>query len=70
MIDDKKARKVANYERLKVNGTIGILIAAKEKGFLTEIKSSLKLLGENQIHISKALILKALEMSGEKNDLV
>ncbi|MDF3821820.1 DUF3368 domain-containing protein [Leptospira sp. 96542] len=68
LLDDKKARKVAKYENLKVIGTIGILISAKEKGLISEINSSLKLLEENDIHLSKSLIRKALEMTGEGSD--
>ncbi|TGK64922.1 DUF3368 domain-containing protein [Leptospira kanakyensis] len=65
LLDDKKARKVAKLENQKVIGTIGILISAKDKGLISEIKSSLMLLEEHDIHLSKALIEKALEITGE-----
>ena len=65
LLDDKKARKVAKLENQKVIGTIGILISAKDKGLISEIKSSLMLLEEQDIHLSKALIEKALEITGE-----
>ncbi|MCG6154085.1 DUF3368 domain-containing protein [Leptospira bandrabouensis] len=65
LLDDKKARKVAKLENQKIIGTIGILISAKDKGLIPEIKSSLMLLEEHDIHLSKALIEKALEITGE-----
>lgn len=65
LLDDKKGRKVAKLENQKVIGTIGILILAKEKGLISEIRSSLNLFEEHDIHLSKSLIERALEISGE-----
>lgn len=65
LLDDKKARKVAKLENQKVIGTIGILISAKNKRLISDIKSSIILLEENDIHISKALIDKAILLAGE-----
>ena len=38
LIDDLKARKIAKLRGLKVIGTIGILVDAKEKGVISELK--------------------------------
>jgi predicted nucleic acid-binding protein len=41
LLDDKLARRIANLNRLKVTGTAGVLLKAKEKGLISEVKSLL-----------------------------
>jgi predicted nucleic acid-binding protein len=68
LVDDKKARTVAKLENHKVIGTVGILLLAKERALVSEIKSLLIQLEENYIHLSKSLIEKALSISDELSD--
>jgi len=66
LIDDLKARKIAKLRGLKVIGTIGILVDAKEKGVISELKPLLDLLISKKIRISKELYDHALKMTNEE----
>ena len=66
LIDDLKARKVANLRGLKVIGTIAILLAAKDKGILRVIKPLMDELIKEKIRISKELYDHALELANEE----
>lgn len=65
LIDDLKARKIAKLRGLNVIGTIGILLDAKEKGIINELKPLLDLLLEKKIRVSKELYYRALEIADE-----
>ena len=65
IIDDMKGRREANQLGLKFTGTIGLLIVAKEKGF---IKSVGQMLNEiRQTDFSDKIVKEALKRSGEAN---
>ncbi|AZT91084.1 DUF3368 domain-containing protein [Caldicellulosiruptor changbaiensis] len=66
VIDDYLARKYANLFGLKVTGTIGILIKAKEKGLIQHVKPFLDELIKNKIYIGKDLYNQILEIAKEK----
>jgi len=66
IIDDAKAKKAAYANGLEVMGSIGVLLLAKERGLIEEIKPMLDLLDASDIHLSSKVIAKALELSGEK----
>lgn len=68
LIDDLKARRIANLRRLNVIGTIGVLLDAKEKGIIKELKPLLDKLMKNKIRISKELYDHALELAYEKRE--
>lgn len=65
ILDDYKARKYAQLNGLKVIGTIGVLIKAKQIGKVTNVKSELDVLIKNKIRISESLYNKALVLSNE-----
>ncbi len=65
LIDDLKGRKYAEYEGLKIIGTLGLLLKAKEKNLINDIKSLLDILIENKIRIGKELYEIILEKAGE-----
>lgn len=66
ILDDRAAARCANFHALKVRGTLGLLLLAKESGALQEIKSSLLALTENGFWISDALLKKVLLSAREK----
>lgn len=66
IIDDLLARKYAQYLGLKITGTIGILLKAKEKNYISYMKPLLDSLIENNIYVDKHLYLKVLEIAQEK----
>lgn len=65
LIDDLKARKIAKFKGLNVIGTIGVLLNAKDKGLISEVKPLLEALTKRKIRISKELYDHALELAHE-----
>lgn len=65
IIDDANAKKHAKYLELPVTGTLGVLIKAKQEGYMDELKSILYQMVENGIYISQRLIEMCLRQVGE-----
>ncbi len=65
LIDEKKARQVAQNIGLIVRGTVGILLEAKKKELVVAIKPLLTRMQNNGIRLSKALIDFALREADE-----
>ncbi len=67
IIDDGNARKYARYLQLTLTGTIGVLIKAKQKGYISEIKPLLEELCRSGIYLSAELIDRCLAEVNELN---
>lgn len=65
ILDDFKARKVAEQLRLIITGTIGIIVKAKLKGIIPSIKPMLSKIAATDFRISKDLEIQALKEAGE-----
>ncbi len=65
IIDDGNAKKHAKYLGLPVTGTLGILIKAKQEGYITELKPILYQMVKNGIYISNSLVDLCLKQVGE-----
>lgn len=65
MIDEYWARKIAEYKGLKYTGTLGVLLKAKKKGLIKEIKSLLNELLNRGFWISTELYNAVLKEAGE-----
>lgn len=65
IIDDANAKKHAKYLELPVTGTLGVLIKAKQEGYVDELKPILYQMVENGIYISQRLIDMCLRQVGE-----
>jgi predicted nucleic acid-binding protein len=65
LIDEKKGRKVAEYYDVKIIGTIGLLLKAKQEGIVPRIKPYIELLQQSTIRIAPELYQRALERAGE-----
>jgi predicted nucleic acid-binding protein len=65
ILDDKKARRVAQHMRMKVIGTVGMLLRAKRQRVIAEVKPLLLKLTEVDFRISQGIIQEALRLSGE-----
>ena len=66
IIDEKLARKIARLRGLRVTGTAGVLLKAKQKGHIQAVKPLLDQLQEIHFHLSdnvRALILSKAEES-------
>jgi predicted nucleic acid-binding protein len=65
LVDEKKGRKTAVENGIKVIGSLGVLIMAKRKGMLQSIKPSLDVLRQSSTRISEFLYEQALKIAGE-----
>lgn len=65
VVDERAARNFAEAMLLQTIGIIGILLIAKKRKKITEIKKYLDLLMDSNYRISKKLYENALEKAGE-----
>ena len=65
LIDDKKARDIAENLDINCIGTLGILSSAKQKGLIKELKPLFKILLQNRRYYSLKLINLVLENNNE-----
>lgn len=65
ILDDFKARKIAQNLGLSFTGTIGIIIKAKLNGTIPSIKPYLEKIKETNFRISAEIELQALKEAGE-----
>jgi predicted nucleic acid-binding protein len=65
LIDDKRGRKVAKINEINTIGSLGVLLAAKQKGLIQEIKPYIDKIKESRIFLSPSLIQMVLEIAKE-----
>ncbi|MEP7128655.1 MAG: DUF3368 domain-containing protein [Chitinophagales bacterium] len=65
ILDDYKARKVAEHLGLEITGTIGIIIKAKIRGLIPSIKPYLEKIRQTDFRMSDELERLALKEAGE-----
>jgi len=65
LIDDRRARKVAQFNQITITGSQGILLLAKQQGFITHVKPFLEQLRTSNIRISERVIMKTLKLARE-----
>lgn len=65
ILDDYKARKIAQSLRINFTGTIGVLIKAKLTGIIPSIKPLLKKIQQTDFRLSNEIENQALKEAGE-----
>ncbi len=65
LIDDARAKKFALLNDIKVIGSLGILIKAKENGYISEIKPLLEKIKKSGIYLTDYIINQVLEICNE-----
>ena len=66
LIDERRARRIADHAyRLRVKGSAGILVAAKQKGLVTTVRPLLETMSEQGYFLSTRLIHRACREAGE-----
>jgi predicted nucleic acid-binding protein len=65
ILDDLKARRIAQTLGLQVTGTLGILLQAKQTGLLPSVKVAIAKLEKQGMWIAPALYAKAVQIAGE-----
>lgn len=67
IIDDRKAREIAELLGMKCTGTLAILLKAKELNYIAELKPIFNTLLENSRYYSKKILNELLAKVGETN---
>jgi predicted nucleic acid-binding protein len=65
LVDDHRARKVARLNGIAVIGSLGMLLRAKEAGFITEIRPLISFIQAAGVHYGDQLVTKTLRLAGE-----
>jgi len=65
IVDDLKARKEAKRLGLKMTGTLGVLYALKQKGFISALKPYINMLQSIDFRIAPHIVAELLTLSGE-----
>lgn len=65
ILDDLPARRHADFLGLKMTGTLGIILKAKELGYIEKVVSFLDKLDELHFRLDRKTRLSALKLSGE-----
>jgi predicted nucleic acid-binding protein len=65
LIDERRGRRVAKKEKVKITGTGAVLVAAKQKGIIQRVSPILDDLVGCGYRISKSLQKKILKLAGE-----
>ena len=65
ILDDYKARKIAEQLGLVYTGTIGVIIKAKLKGIIPSVKSLLEKIKQTDFRLSAEIEILALKEAGE-----
>jgi predicted nucleic acid-binding protein len=66
IIDDSKGRREAKALGIKITGTLGVLLLAKERKLIEELKPLLNQIKSTNFRISQSLIYRTLAMAGEQ----
>lgn len=65
IIDDSKGRKLAKQLGLIITGTLGVLVQAKQNGYISMLKPLLDKIKETDFRLSEQLVQETLKESGE-----
>jgi predicted nucleic acid-binding protein len=65
ILDDNKARKIANQLGLNYTGTIGVIVKAKLKGLIPSIKPIIEKIKQTDFRISAEIETQALQQANE-----
>jgi len=65
LIDEKRGRIIALRNGIKTIGTVGILLSAKQRGLIMQVKPLLDILVNNGFRISDTFYQQILGRAGE-----
>jgi len=65
LVDERLARRHAQRLGLTITGTLGILLKAKERGLVAELRPLIQQLRDNRIRLSEDIVRKALLLARE-----
>ena len=64
LLDDYRARKLANAENLKVLGSVGLLEAFHRRGYLPDLRGKFRELVKHNVYIDQRLLDRRLKALG------
>ena len=67
ILDERLGRQHARRLRLSLTGTLGVLLRAKQLGFVSSIPSMLEELQHSGIWLSKGVVRETLRLANEEN---
>jgi uncharacterized protein len=65
LIDDNRARKVAELNQINIIDSLGLLVIAKNKGAISSISPFLDILANSLLYINPTLLAQVKVMAGE-----
>lgn len=65
LIDDQRARVIAEHNQIHCIGALGLLLMAKQQGRVSEIASYIQKLRQSSVYYGDALLEKVLKLAGE-----
>ena len=65
LIDERSGRRVAEARRLHVRGTLGVLIRARQLGWIPSLRAVIERLLDQGFRLSPELVEEALSQAGE-----
>lgn len=65
LIDDHRARVIAEHNQINCIGALGLLLIAKQNGIIDEIASYIEKLRNSSIHYGDDLLNRVLKLAGE-----
>lgn len=66
LVDDQRARKVARFNGMNVVGSVGVLLAARQRGKVSSLRPLLEAIQRAGIYISHELVAETLRLAGER----
>ena len=67
LIDDRRARAIAEHNSIQCVGALGVLLLAKHQGVLQQISPFVDKLRGSSIHYGEVLLDKVLQLAGENS---
>jgi predicted nucleic acid-binding protein len=65
VFDDRLAQRIADLYRLKYTGTLGVLVKAKQSGYLSTVAPVINMLRSKGMWLTDKIISDVLRLSGE-----
>jgi predicted nucleic acid-binding protein len=69
ILDDQLGRRIANLYQLKYTGTLGVLVKAKQLGYLSSIKPIIQMLRHQGMWLTDQIVNDILQLAGESESI-
>lgn len=66
LIDDRRARAIAESNEIRCVGALGILLLAKHQNLIAQIAPFVDILRNSSLHYGPNLLEKTLQLAGER----